>query len=738
MQLSQALALLSAIFTFLLGNFTFWGNRKQKINIVFALFCFGSTIWFFGTFMMFVNRANIDLALFWDRVVYIGVALLPVFMYHLSLILTRKKENKTLYIGYVILSLFLVLSQTKYFVNGIYEYSWGVHSQAGILHHFFLLTFFVYVVLFYFNIYLYYRNTTNRLEKVKLRLVLIAFIFLTLGALGYLPAYGIDIYPFSYFFGVVFVIIFAYAILKLRFISIRLVVKKTTIYVTSLITTVLSTLIFWWILNNAFEVDQNHIFIITLIFALVITTPLHKLIEKYSNKYLFYSLENYQQTIIALANKLNTIINLNEIIDLVVDTIKETMSLDRSGVLLINDSIQPVKYQIAKVVGFNRQNGISLVQDNFLTQYLTKNQKPLVREELDFLSDQSETEIDKKSFLTLKEHMSKIEAFLCLPLISQTRLAGIIVLGAKLSGEAYTKEDFDLLTTLSNQAAIAITNARYYKETQDFNKTLQTKVDEQTKDIQEKAVHLEKLLKMRSEFLDIASHQLRTPTSVIKGTLAMMKEGDMEKMSSEDKAKFVEGMFQKSVKLESIINDILVASEMDTADFDIETKDEIELDKFLEKEVNEHQFDAAEKKLTLTFEKLTDGPFKIKGSLKYLEQVIDNLLNNALKYTPQGFVKASIKKEGNSAIIAISDSGIGILKDDLKRIFNKFIRGKNARNVYTDGSGLGLFIIKRIMDRHPGSKVWVESPVRQALTAGLAGGEEGKGSTFYLQFPLLK
>ncbi|MFA5030437.1 MAG: HAMP domain-containing sensor histidine kinase [Patescibacteria group bacterium] len=259
---------------------------------------------------------------------------------------------------------------------------------------------------------------------------------------------------------------------------------------------------------------------------------------------------------------------------------------------------------------------------------------------------------------------------------------------------------------------------------EELTEKLEERVDSQTKDIKKKAEHLEKLLIMRSEFLDVASHQLRTPTSVIKGTLSMMKEGDFDKLDKEKKQEFIEGMFQKSKKLESIINDILIASEMDTSDFDIKVEDEIELGKFLEQEVKEHQFDASEKKIKLIFEEFSTGPYKIKGSLKYLEQVITNLLDNAIHYTSKGFVKASIRKVGNNALIAISDSGIGIPKDDIARIFNKFIRGKNAINVYTDGSGLGLFIIKRVMDKHPYSKVWAES-------------KEGKGSTFFLQFPLL-
>ncbi len=719
MQLSQVLPLLSAIFIFFLGNFVFWGNRRQKINIVFALFCFGSTIWFFGTFMMFISGANVELALFWDRIVYLGVALLPAFMYHLSLILTHKKETKTLYFGYILLTLFLILSQTHYFIDGIYTFSWGVHSQARILHHFFLLTFFVYVALFYFNIYPYYKQTKNRLEKLKLRFVLAAFVFLTLGALGYLPAYGIDIYPFSYFFGVVFAIIFAYAILKLRFISIKLAVKKTTVYVTSMITTVSLTFLFWWLFNNTFAVAENHAYIITLIFALVLATPLHKLIEKYSNKYLFYSLETYQQTIISLANKLNTIIDLDKIIDLVVDTIKATMSLDRSGVLLIDDDVQPVKYHIAKVVGFNEKNGISLVQDNFLTQYLTKTQKPLVKEEFDFLSEQAEKSVDKQSFITLKDHMSKIEASLCLPLISQNKLAGIIVLGAKTSGEAYTKEDLDLLTVLANQAAVAITNARYYKETKDFNATLQTKVDDQTRDIKQQSQHLQELLDVKNDFLRVANHQLNTPLSVVRNAFELMQD---KTYTAKQAMEAIQNGFER---LNSVIGDFLKAYDLEGEKMEMKAEP-VDMSAMIERLLPEKQKLklAVERNLKLSIEK---PKFKIPLVFcdpKQIINVISNLLDNAVFYTNKGSVTVSYKLlKSDHLKVNIQDTGAGITEEDKKSMFQKFVRGKGATQLHPDGSGLGLYIAKKIVEGNNGEiNVTSQGP--------------NKGSTFSFTLPV--
>jgi len=727
------LSIISILLILFLGLVVFLKNPKNKKNQLLSLLSLCIFIWII-TVMMSDASKEYHQALFWTKSAIIGPALIPLLLLWFSYIFPIKKE-KISKLKVFLLSLptliILLLSPTALNIKKITITDWGTDLTPGPLYIFLLILLIIYIGITLYNLIVSYKKTQGR-EKYQIKYLFLGIsITLILGVIAnlILPLYGYgrasSIGPASSLFFVAFT---GYAITRYRFMDIRIFAGKIITYI--LVASFAYGAFYGIILfnNSVFgSVYAAGAYLIGIIFAIafvIIFYPLQKLIQKITKHYLFAEVYNAQEVISSLTNKLTTIIDLKQIIDLIVDTIRATMNLDRSGVLLIENATKPIKYQIVKVVGFDEHNGISLVQDSFLTQYLAKNQKPLVREELDFLSEQAKNKDEKQSFLILKNHMHKIEASICLPLISQNMLLGIIVLGSKMSGDAYTNEDLHLLNSLSYQASVAIENARLYQQVQDFNKTLQTKVDEQTKDIQNKAIHLEKLLKMRSEFLDIASHQLRTPTSVIKGTLAMMQDGDMDKMSTEEKAKFVRNMFQKSVKLESIINDILVASEMDTAEFSIRVKDTIELEKFLEKEVADHQFDALEKKLALTYEKLSDGPFKIKGSAKYLEQVIDNLLSNAMKYTPQGTVKASIKRIGQNVIVSVSDTGIGIPKEDIKRIFNKFIRGKNARNVYTDGSGLGLFIIKRVMDKHLGSKIWVES-------------EEGKGSSFYLQFPLI-
>jgi len=259
----------------------------------------------------------------------------------------------------------------------------------------------------------------------------------------------------------------------------------------------------------------------------------------------------------------------------------------------------------------------------------------------------------------------------------------------------------------------------------ELSSQLEEKVAAQTKEIKTKAERMIKLLEMRSSFLDIASHQLRTPTSVIRGTLAMMRDGDMDKMKPAERSRFIDGMYQKSIKLEEIINDILMASEMDTSgEMKITTDDQIDLTDLVNKIISEHIFDAQAKKLQLVWQK-PSAAILIQGSLKYIGETIDHILDNAIKYTIQGAVTVTLNKNDTKILLAIQDTGIGIPKADQAKVFNKFVRAKNAKNAYTDGSGLGLFIVKEVIDKHPGAKVWLES-------------QENKGTKVYLEFTLNK
>lgn len=317
----------------------------------------------------------------------------------------------------------------------------------------------------------------------------------------------------------VFIVAFtAYAILKYRLMDIRIIIKRAFVYF-GIGVFVYSTLYAfdWYSSYNFGTAFSLPGYIAGVAFTIVFIFLFHvidKTLKDISNKYFFASLYTYQETIQTLAEKLTNYIDLKKIIDLIVDTIQKTMQIQRTGVLLIDTHEKHIRYKVEKIIGFERTNGISLIQDNFLTDYITKTRKPLVREELSLLSHISKTLEDRQNFDRLNNLMKRIETSLCIPLLSGKKLIGMIVMGYKISGDAYTKEDLELLSTLSKQASIAIENARLYKTVQDLNKTLSQKVCVQKNIPQEKKLLKKsaKPLKPKSKIKPIKEKKL--PISV--------------------------------------------------------------------------------------------------------------------------------------------------------------------------------------------------------------------------------
>lgn len=236
--------------------------------------------------------------------------------------------------------------------------------------------------------------------------------------------------------------------------------------------------------------------------------------------------------------------------------------------------------------------------------------------------------------------------------------------------------------------------------------------------------HIEKLLKMRSEFLDIASHQLKTPVSVIMGTTSMFKDGTIQKLPKEQQDKFIDNIYRKSVKLSGIIRDILSASEFDTEKFSLPEKrlESVDLEKFLEKTKEDFSDEAKEKGLELNFIKKKTAISPIASDEFYLTQAINNIIDNAIEYTKTGKVDIVLDEDDKNVFVKIKDTGAGIPEKDKSRIFGKFERASNAVDMYTDGSGLGLFISKEIIDAHKGASISFIS-------------KEGEGTEFIISFP---
>ncbi|MFA6526408.1 MAG: ATP-binding protein [Candidatus Buchananbacteria bacterium] len=725
--------LFNALVSVFLGLFILWRNHKSKINQTFALFCLGVALWSFPYILWpFANTAGDALRDF--RLSYIGACFIPVFYFHFVvrwLDIYEKKKTMVYLSHFWAIALSLAIP-TKLFIAGMVpKFSMKFWAEPGIFFHLYLVMFFGY---FFYSSYLLFRKFRQEtgLKKQQIKFVLIGMILSFLGAsTNYFLWYGINIPPYGDIFASSFVIFTAYAILRYRLMDMRVIVRTFLIYLAD----GMYAYVFYSFLIIVYPLLWGSVYSIYAVLAGLVVTPIFvvtlfgfdKQAKRILDKYFFYSLYDFRKTITKLSAELNNYPDLDKIINLIVDTIKDTMGLDRAGVLLIDKSGGIVRYKIAKVIGFDITNGISLVKDNFLTRYLKQTAKPLVREELALLARDTGNEKDSRNLLNLEHEMMHIEASLCLPLLSGKELLGIIVLGFKNTGDPYTKEDLNLLSTLSNQAGIAINNARLYAESKNFNKLLQKQVAEQTSELKARAEHLEKLLKMREEFLDIASHQLKTPVSVIRGTISMFKDGSMDKLPKEEQRKFLDNIYHKTEKLNVIIADILRASEIDSEDFKIDPKNsqKVKVENILQSVYDDLMELAAEKQVTLELNLPKKPVPMILTSADFLEQAFYNLVDNAIKYTDKGRVKIDLANVGDEVIVKVFDNGIGIPDADKNKIFEKFSRAANAVNMYADGSGLGLFIVKRIIEAHPGGSIGFESQL-------------GKGTVFTVKLKTAK
>lgn len=236
---------------------------------------------------------------------------------------------------------------------------------------------------------------------------------------------------------------------------------------------------------------------------------------------------------------------------------------------------------------------------------------------------------------------------------------------------------------------------------------------------------LKQLDEAKSDFLSMASHQLRTPLTAIKGYASMILEGDFGEISETTKGA-VNKIFQSSNRLALIISDFLDLShiEQGTMQYDFTTVDAKALVKGLVEEFRAVIDNSAEKSkvLKISFEANEKENFSVFADHNKINQVLSNLIDNSIKYTPKGFVKITLSKnnESGNVLIKIEDSGIGITKETMPNLFKKFGRSKSLHSIYAGGSGLGLYVAKEIINAHNG-KVWAESE------------GEGKGSEFFVE-----
>lgn len=245
------------------------------------------------------------------------------------------------------------------------------------------------------------------------------------------------------------------------------------------------------------------------------------------------------------------------------------------------------------------------------------------------------------------------------------------------------------------------------------------KIEKLAGELEKANERLKELDQLKSEFVSLATHQIRGPLTAIKGYASMMIEGDYGEVP-ENLRETIDTIYQSSKSLAVIVDDFLNVSRIEQGrmKYDFTTFD---LCALVNEVVNEAKPNIEKKGLAISVG-VCPEPINIKGDRGKIKQVIGNILDNATKYTPKGSINVSLlsDKAAGKVTLAVKDTGVGIRPETIPHLFQKFSRAEDASKFNLFGTGLGLYVAKEMIKAH-GGRIWVESF------------GEGKGSTFFVE-----
>jgi len=692
--------------------FLFSRNIRSSINLTFGLFTLSTTLWLFCLFQA-DTTTSANTALVWTRLAVFFTCFIPLCF--LAFVKVFPEDHrlrlKPLLIYIFVTVILAAFSFSDYMVSEveIAEYT-SAPTTVGPAY----TAFFVYLAIYFLIAFILLIKKLNRVtstQRNQIRLVLFGTatgVFTNVLFNVFFVIVGIS--GIGLLFGgpsvLLFTILVVYAIVRHRLFDIRLIVTRTIAYLFALFGLITIYGAFVWISSRTVFVGEQlsssrQIFYVSMsVFAGLIAVPLKKYFDKVTNKLFYRDAYDAQAFLDELNKELVSNIDLESLLKKCSEIIASNLKPEYCAF-----GLKETAYSPQRVIGDTskdfRQEDIELVRSN----------TPLTKQTV-LLSDELDDESELKS--RLRKYDIAILSRLATDLDLEIEGLGYLIMGQKKSGNPYNKQDLRIIEIITNELVIAIQNALRFEEIEKFNVTLQEKVDNATAELKRTNDRLKELDETKDEFISMASHQLRTPLTSVKGYLSMVLEGDVGDVPDQQR-RMLDQAYVSSQRMVYLIADLLNVSRLKTGKFIIDTKP-TNLAEVVEGEVSQLIDTAKSRKLELHYDKPDDFPVVMLDETK-IRQVIMNFIDNAIYYTPAGGrIDVSVAETDKTIEYRVKDNGIGVPKSERHHLFNKFYRAGNARKARPDGTGLGLFMAKKVIVAQAGAVIFET--------------EEGKGSTF--------
>lgn len=291
-----------------------------------------------------------------------------------------------------------------------------------------------------------------------------------------------------------------------------------------------------------------------------------------------------------------------------------------------------------------------------------------------------------------------IKTTLVYPIVAKDKVLGSLIFSLSKDKELITEDESAILDSFVGAVGIGLDNAILFKS-----------LNETTIQLKDANERLKQLDKLKDEFVSLASHELRTPMTVIKSYIWMFLHKKGDDLDEKDKTYLLRA-YSTTERLIKLVNDMLNVSRIESGRLQLEMKD-LNIVSLVTTVVNELVPRAKELGLSLSLNVISQPVKQLNGDADRIEEILINFIGNSLKFTPPGgSIRVALQTQENGVLISVADTGKGIKKEDMGKLFQKFQTMGNAflQKQQSQGSGLGLYLSKALIELHGGS-VSVES-----------------------------
>jgi len=681
---------------------------KSRINQTFLIFSVNVFLYISASFVGDL-LPTLNNSLWSVRTALMLAEFIPLNFYLFTLAFTKHKPKyKWGFIG--LYALTPIMAASAFFpqsVKSVQSTHYGVtFQQIGPLLWATLVFIVAVFILCFWILYRYSKESTDNRVKLQIRLIIYSVgldVFLNVFTQIALPEF--HIYPLGNLIGVpsnlLFVGAIGYAILRHKMFDVRAAVLRTVGY---LITVVSVLIIYGAVLLGLSELifpklsltfAEDVFFVVAVIILAITFRPLIRLIEIVTDKIFFRDSYRPQELLNQISHMLAFEIRLDVLSRQICELLNKYMRTQTDIIILDAGHIYfETQGFYTKQIPSLQDDLVNLGENMLITDDLPEGtQKDILRK------------YSISVMTTLKTHNEKI---------------GYLLLSDKDNGSSYGRNEISIIKIIADELAIGFQNSRSFSIVQKLSKRLQDEIDQATEELKTANEKLKKSDEVKDDFISMASHQLSTPLAVIDGYLTLANQGVYGKLN--DKlARAIKAAAERASVMKSLLVDLLDISRMTAGKFVLQIAPG-DLDKIVEREFSQLKDLASEKSVHYTYHKPKNVIPELNIDSQKTGQAVMNLIHNALHYAAGKNVDVYLESDSNYAIFRVVDNGIGVPEAEKTKLFTKFYRAENARKERPNGTGIGLYLVKRVVEDQGGIIIFIST--------------QDKGSTFGFKLPL--